>query len=163
MNKVRNFGIALVIPILVIVIFLILNTFTKKPQKAHDFSAGTDSGKVISLYDNLGKKNTALIFIDPEIEGSNKVLSKLITKKDELDIIAISVSSLTEQKQKELLPKEALELEKLCLTGGSEAIEKYNIGNAPITYFIDKDGYVTDAFVGSIKDESLEKIIKKLA
>ena len=42
-------------------------------------------------------------------------------------------------------------------------IEKYNIGNAPITYFIDKKGYVVDAYVGSIKDESINKLIEKMA
>ena len=162
MNKVRNFAIMLGTLFLFIIIFLVLSVTTKKPQKAYDFAAGTHTGEVINLYDNLGKTPTALMFFDPEIEGSNTVLSKLIAKKDGFDIVAISVSALPEQKQKELLPENWDTVSHLCFEG-SEAIEKYNIGNAPITYFIDKDGYIIDAYVGNIKETSIEKLIKKLA
>ncbi len=162
MNKVRNFGVMLLVLLLCVAVFGAVSFFSKKPQKAHDFSAGTHNGQVISLYDNLGKSATVLIFIDPEVEGSNVVLEKLLSQKDNIDIIAVSVSSLDEKKQRELLPKSAFTIEKLCFEG-SEAVEKYNIGNAPITYFIDKDGYVQEAYVGNIKPESIEKIIKKIA
>ena len=74
-------------------------------------------------------------------------------------ILYWQVPTYSEQEKLLLLP--FLELEKLCFES-SEAIEKYNIGATPVTYFIDKDGYVVDVFVGAIRDSSIEKCIEKI-
>ncbi len=164
MNRIRNFLVAAGVFVLVIVIYLTLSVVTKKPQKAYDFSAGTQHGQVVSLSDNYGKRGSVVIFIDPEIEGATKLLSQIIKLHGDADIIALSVSELPENEQKEKLKAasaDILELEKLCFES-SEAIEKYNIGATPVTYFIDKDGYVVDVFVGAIRDSSIEKCIEKI-
>ena len=109
-------------------------------------------------------RGSVVIFIDPEIEGATKLLSQIINLHGDADIIALSVSELPENEQKEKLKAasaDILELEKLCFES-SEAIEKYNIGATPVTYFIDKDGYVVDVFVGAIRDSSIEKCIEKI-
>ena len=161
MNRIRNFLVAAGVFVLVIVIYLTLSVVTKKPQKAYDFSAGTQHGQVVSLSDNYGKRGSVVIFIDPEIEGATKLLSQIIKLHGDADM---SVSELPENEQKEKLKAasaDILELEKLCFES-SEAIEKYNIGATPVTYFIDKDGYVVDVFVGAIRDSSIEKCIEKI-
>ena len=78
MNRIRNFLVAAGVFVLVIVIYLTLSVVTKKPQKAYDFSAGTQHGQVVSLSDNYGKRGSVVIFIDPEIEGATKLLSQII-------------------------------------------------------------------------------------
>ncbi|MBQ8605986.1 MAG: hypothetical protein IJ408_04555 [Clostridia bacterium] len=161
MNRTKNFLIIICVALVFVASFLIMSALTKDPQPAIDFVAGTHTGEVISLYDNLGKTPTALIFIDPEVEGSNEILKKFIARKDKIDVIAISVSELPEQEQKKLLPEGWETLPKLCFEKGN-AVEKYNIGNAPITYFIDKDCYVVDAYPAGIKDETIDKKIEKL-
>lgn len=162
MNKTRNFLIILAVLLVFVISFFVLSLFKDKgPQMSHDFAAGTHRGEVISLHDNIGKTATALIFFDPSVEGSNATLSKFIAKRDKIDVIAVSVSDLSEDEQKKLLPEGWDTLDKLCFDG-TEAVPKYNIGNAPIIYFIDKDGYVQDVYVASIKDETIDKLIEKL-
>ena len=161
MNRIRNFGIALAVFVLVIAVYLTLTVVTKKPQKAYDFSAGTQNGEVISLSESYRKHGTVLIFIDPEVEGSTELLSRIIEKKEDADIIALSVSALSEQEQKEMLSDDILALPKLCFES-SEATEKYNISAAPVTYFIDTDGYVQEVYIGAMKDSSIEKCIAKI-
>ncbi len=161
MNRIRNIGIAAGVLLLVIVIFFTLRAVTKKPQKAHDFTVGTQSGKVISLSDNFKKRGTVVIFIDPEVEGSTLLLSRIIKANGGADVIALSVSSLSESEQRQKLTDDILELDGLCFEC-TDAIEKYNIGAAPVTYFVDADGYVKDAFIGAMSDKSIEKSLKKI-
>lgn len=161
MNRTRNFLIIAAVLLVFVISFFVFSLFSEEPQKAHDFSAGTHTGEVISLSDNFGKKATVLIFIDPEVAGSNEVLSKLIARKDKIDVVAVSVSKLSEEEQKKLLPVGWEGISKLCFEG-SAAIEAYKIGNAPITYFIDKDGFVIDVFPANVRDKTIDKLIEKL-
>ena len=161
MNKVRNFCFAVIAILVLIVLVMTISVITKKPQPAIDFDAVSYNGTEFKLSDNFKKCGTVLIFIDPEIAGSNEVLSKLMARKDKIDIIAVSVSKLPEAEQKKLLPSGYESLEKLCFEG-SQAIEKYKIGNAPITYFIDKEGYVRDVFPANVREKTIDKLIEKL-
>jgi len=161
MNRVRNFLICIGVALVCVCAYLLVSVLTKSPEPALDFSAATASGEVISLSDNFQKRATVLIFIDPEVEGSLLVLDKVIQNAGAAEVLAISVSSLPVDEQKKLLNEKALALDKLCFEG-SEAIETYNIGNAPITYFIDIDGLVQNAFVGNIKEETIVKYIEKI-
>lgn len=72
----------------------------------------------------------------------------------------LSVSCLS-RSSAEKLSDDILALEKLCFES-SEAIEKYNIGAAPVTYFIDKEGYVREVYVGAMRDSSIEKCIEMI-
>ena len=161
MNRIRNFLVAAGVFVLVIVIYLTMSVVMKKPQKAYDFSAGTQHGQVISLSDNYGRCGSVVIFIDPEVEGATNLLSRIIERGGQADIIALSVSELSEQEQREKLSDDILALKKLCFES-SEAIEKYNIGAAPVTYFIDKEGYVREVYVGAMRDSSIEKCIEMI-
>lgn len=161
MNRIRNFGIAFLIFVLFIAIYLTMTVVTKKPQKAYDFSAGTQNGQVISLFDNLGKRGSVVIFIDPEVEGATRLLSRIIERRGDADIIALSKSELSEEEQREKLPEDILALEKLCFEC-SEAVETYRIGATPVTYFVNKDGYVVDVYVGAMRDSSIDKCIEKI-
>ena len=58
--KKPKFAFIILVPVVFIISFLLVSIFTKKPQAAYDFTTGTHKGEVISLYDNLGKQNTAL-------------------------------------------------------------------------------------------------------
>lgn len=100
MNRIRNFLVAAGVFVLVIVIYLTMSVVMKKPQKAYDFSAGTQHGQVISLSDNYGRCGSVVIFIDPEVEGATNLLSRIIERGGQADIIALSVSELSEQEQR---------------------------------------------------------------
>lgn len=162
MKKMPKFGFIILVPIVFIISFLLVSLFTKEPVKAYDFTTGTSTGEVISLYDNLGKQNTALIFFDPEVEGSNQVMERLAKRKDKIDVIAISVSSMSQDKQMSLIPGNAKEGIKLCFVA-KDVVKKYNVGNAPVVHFIDKEGYVKKSFIGALKQETIDKQIDKMA
>ena len=134
----------------------------KKPQPAIDFTAVSQNGVRFTLSENYGKSGTVLIFIDPETEGSVSLANKLIANRKNADIIAVSVSKLSADEQKKLLGENILALEKLCFDS-ADIIETYNIGNAPITYFIDKQGLVQNGFVGDIKEETINKYIDRVS
>ncbi len=147
--------------VVVVFSFFIVRAFTKPPQQAIDFSFATHSGSVNGLFDIAKTNGAVLIFFDPEVEGSNDVLTRVISGAGDTTVIAVSVSTLDEGKQLELLPQNAKTLENLCFVS-EEIVKLYNIGNAPVTYFIDSEFYVTDAYVGNIKDETIKKCVGKL-
>ena len=113
------------------------------------------------LFDEARENGAALIFFDPEVEGSNDVLTRVIANKGSCEIVAVSVSKHEADKQLELLPENAKSLENLCFVS-DEIVKQYNIGNAPVTYFINNEFYVTDAFVGNIKDKTIQKCFEQL-
>lgn len=160
MHKVRNIFLFILGAVVIVVGVMFVSLLFKKPQMSHNFTATAQDGSVFSLHDNVGVKSTALIFIDPQVEGSNDVFSKLLTQKDNIDIVAVSVSALSKEEQLKLLPEGGATLSKLCFD--SDAVEIYNIGNAPVLYFIDKEGYVQKAFIGSVKQSSIDKQVASL-
>lgn len=155
MNKVRNIAIGFLMIVTLCVIVIAVTLFTKdKPQMSIDFFANTWSGEQITLHGNIGKTPTVLVFFDTEVEGSLEVLDKVIKNADGAEVIAVSVKSTDAKEQFEKLSDNAKKLEKLCFEG-ADAISKYNIQSAPVTYFIDTDGYVTGAYIGNIKEQSI--------
>lgn len=162
MNKIKNIGIAMGVVLLVAVLFVVISAVTKKPQKAYDFTVATQNGNVISLFDNYQKRGSAVVFFDPETEGSTELLSRIIKNAGSVDVLALSVSKKPIDEQRKLLGADILALDKLCFEC-SEAIEKYNIGNPPVSYFIDSDGYVQSVYIGAMRDSSIEKSIRKIS
>ena len=162
MNRFRSIAVAVGVLALVAVIFLLLTLTHKEPQHALDFTVGARSGQVLRLSDNFGKRGTVVMFIDPELEGSNDLLERVAAKKGDCALLALSVSVLPESEQLSLLPESVRELDGICFEC-SDAVEKYNVSHAPITYFIDKDGLVREAYVGAMRDKSIEKCIKMIA
>ena len=161
MNKVRNVAIGFGVVVVFIVCFFVVSVLTEKPQKVIDCTFATQSGGITDIKTVARDGGAVLIFIDPEVEGSVDVLEKVIKHKGDANIIAVSVSKLDAKEQLELLPKKVRELEYLVLDG-KEIAKTYNIGNPPITYFVDSEFWVKDVFVGNISDKSVKKTIEKI-
>ncbi len=159
-NFSRNILFTVIVFVIFIASFFIVKAFTKPPQQALDFAYATSDGAVSGLFDEAKGKGAVLIFFDPEVEGSNDVLSRVVTNSGDATVIAVSISELDKQKQLELLPENARNLKNLCFKS-EEIIKLYNIGNAPVTYFVNPEFYVTDAFVGNIKDTTIQKCVNK--
>jgi len=159
-NLSRNILFTTVVALVFIASFFIVKAFNKPPQQALDFAYAAADGSVSGLFDEAKKSGAVLIFFDPEVEGSNDVFSRVVTNAGDATVIAISVSSLDKQKQLELLPENVRGLKNLCFNG-ADVVKKYNIGNAPVTYFVNTEFYVTDAFVGNIKDSTIQKCVEK--
>ena len=159
-NLSRNILFTVLVCIIFIASFFIVKAFTKPPQQALDFAYAAADGSVSGLFDEAKKSGAVLIFFDPEVDGSNEVFSKIADNAGNAAVIGISVSSLEKSKQLELLPENVKELKNLCFNG-ADIVAQYNIGNAPVTYFVNKEFYVTDAFVGNIKDTTIQKCVEK--
>ena len=161
MNKVRNILIAVCVGVVFMVSYMIISALIKPPQKAIDFGYHTVGGTVSRLYTEARDDGAVLIFIDPELEGSNKILESVIKHAGDIPVIAVSVKD-ENSAHLAMLPESARNLENLVLDG--QEIEKlYNVTDrAPITYFINNEFYVTQAFVGSIKEKTIESCIQKL-
>lgn len=161
MNRFRGIAVGLGALALVAVIYFSLTLMHREPEHAFDFAVGAHNGQVVRLSDSFGKRGTVVMFIDPEIEGSNDLLERIAAKKGGCALLALSISALPEDEQLSLLPESVRELDGLCFEC-SDAVEKYNVSHAPITYFIDKDGLVREAYVGAMRDKSIEKCIKMI-
>ncbi len=164
MRKKPSFARSILFTVIVCLVFLasyfIVKAFTKPPEKALDFAYATADGGVSGLFDEARNSGAVVIFFDPEVEGSNDVLSRVVANSGDAAVIAVSVSKLDKQKQLELLPENAKNLENLCFES-KDIVSLYNIGNAPVTYFVNTEFYVTDAFVGNIKDSTIKKCVSK--
>ncbi len=147
--------------VVLVAAFFIARAFTRPPQMALDFAFARADGSVTGLFDEARQSGAALIFFDPEVEGSNDVLTRVISNRGECEVVAVSVSSLDAKKQLELMPDNAKTLKNLCFVS-EEIVKLYNIGNAPVTYFINNEFFVTDAFVGNIKDKTIQKCFEQL-
>ena len=161
MKKSTRVLFFILVCVVIVASFFIVKAVTKPPQMALDFAFARGDGSISGLFDEARDNGCVLIFFDPEVEGSNDVLTRVIANRGECEVIAVSVSKLDSEKQLELLPDNAKTLKNLCFVG-EEIVKKYNIGNAPVTYFINNEFYVTDAFVGNIKDKTILKCFEQL-
>lgn len=161
MKRFRGILVAAGVLALVAAIYFMLTLFHKEPDHAIDFTVGAHTGQVLRLSDNYGKRGSIVMFIDPGIEGSNALMERIAQRADGAFFFALSVSGLPEEEQLALLPESVRGLEGLCFEC-SDAVEKYNVGHAPLTYFIDKDGIVREAYVGAMRDSSIEKCVKMI-
>ena len=161
MNRVRNILVAVAVGVVFMVAYLIISAVTKPPEKALDFGYHTVDGTVSRLYTQARDDGAVLIFIDPELEGSNKILESVIKHAGDTPVIAVSVKD-ENSSHLAMLPESARNLENLVLDG-KEIEELYNVTDrAPITYFINNEFYVEQAFVGTIKEKTIESCIQKL-
>ena len=153
MNKVRNTVIFVVSAIIIICLVVVIKSATKKPQSALDFTFKSENGTAYSLKD-VCKDGGVLVFFDPEVEGSNTVLERIAKTAGKAPVVAVSTSSESVDTQKSLLPKSCKNLNYLCFES-AEILKLYNIGNAPVTYFIDSEFFVVNACVGHIKEKTI--------
>ena len=162
MNRVRNIFIIIGIVIVSLCLALILKVIFKDPEPVKDVSFEVFGGECTKISDVAVKDGAAIVFFDPDIEGSLKVLKKVIKNKKDCSVIAVSVSKKSVDEQLEKLPEQVKELKYLVFES-KDFIKAYNIGNPPVTYFVDKKLLVQDAFVGDIKEKSIKKCFEKIS
>ncbi len=165
----RPFLIVLGVALVFILTFFILSLFIgdKEPQPAIDIvGVEKDGATLYSLSENFGKKGVALVFFELEHRHSQEVMQRMVPKAKELgvEVVAVCVSDLS---IKESLQKmEALKMplaEHTLFDLQGEMAKKYNVSTAPCTYFIDKNGMMVDAYLGTISEDSIEKELKAIA
>ncbi len=153
-NKLIMIGIVLLI--------LSWQAIQSKPsdeKKAADFSLQSLTGQSVSLRDYQGKVvilNFWATWCAPclrEMPELESLYQKY--KDDDLQIIGIAVVS-----KKEDIPKqvETTGVTYPVLIGNKKIIADYGyFSSIPHTFLIDKEGFISEVFAGSIKKEKLEK------
>ncbi len=140
----------------------------KDPKPAPDLTGVTADGKTLySLSDNRGKSGTVLLFFDTETPKALELMQQLsaaVPKYETVDVVAVSVGKGSIEEQLSALKEQEITLfPHILFDTDGEMAKTYNIGNTPITYFIDKNGLIQDAYVASISEKSLEKALKSIA
>ena len=140
----------------------------KKKVKASDFTVYDEKLNEVKLSDYQGVPvvlNFWASWCPPcreEMPGFNEV-----SKKYDEDKIAILMINLTDGQRETMTEAKTFILKnnykmKTLFDNNMEAANKYNITSIPRTIFIDKDGYITQDYSGSISEENLENQIKLL-
>lgn len=160
MNKTRNFFIFLGIAVLVVVVCLGASLLFKKPQKFIDFTVTLEDNTEFTLSDSVNTAPTVLVFADPDDEYTKSVFEALGDTGD-VRLVALTTSELEKADQLDKFSLVAQNADVLVLNS-RPALDAYNVSAAPITYFIDKDGYVQDVFIGKFKPETAKKSLKKI-
>lgn len=164
----RLFMIVLSGALALLLIFFILSLFIgkKDPQPALDIAGVTADGTTHSLGEHLGKESVALVFFELEHRHSREVMQRIVpeAEKQGVTVVAVCVSDLSVAeslaKMKELAMPAPTHL--LFDTEGKMA-EKYNVTAPPCTYFIDKNGMMVDAYLGTISEKSAAAELKEIA
>ncbi|MBR6793033.1 MAG: TlpA family protein disulfide reductase, partial [Clostridia bacterium] len=113
-----------------------------------------------SLSDNLGKTGTVLVFFDCETPKAIEVMQLIsqVAPNYNVDVMAVSKGTGTVEEQLNRIKENKITVFPHTLFDTDGEISKaYNITNTPVTYFIDKEGRITDAYIASISEKSLKK------
>lgn len=140
----------------------------KKRVKAADFTVYDEKLNEVKLSDYKGIPvvlNFWASWCPPckkEMPGFNEV-----SKKYSGDKIAILMINLTDGQRESMSQAKNFISEnnykmKVLFDNNMEAANKYNITAIPRTIFIDKDGYITQDYSGTISEDTLEGQIKLL-
>lgn len=141
--------------------------FNKK-VKAADFTVYDEKLNEVKLSDYKGIPvvlNFWASWCPPckaEMPGFNEM-----SKKYSKDKIVILMINLTDGQEETMNQAKAFILEnnykmKILFDNKMEATNKYNITSIPRTIFIDKDGYITQDYLGAISENILDGQIKLL-
>lgn len=165
----RPFLIILSVALIFLLTFYILTLFIgkKDPRPALDITGVEADGKTLhSLSEHLGKEPVALVFFELEHRHSQEVMQRIVPKAEELgvEVVAVCVSDLTIEeslaRMKELeMPTPA----HLLFDLDGAMAKKYNVSAAPCTYFIDKNGMMVDAYLGTISEKSAAAELEEIA
>ncbi len=138
-----------------------------EPQKALDITGVcADEQTLYSLSDNYGQKGTILVFFDLDTGKAVELMESLreITPDyPEVDVIAVSTTQGTIAEQKQRLAELKIDFPHILFDIDGEMAKTYQISGTPITYFIDKNGYVQEAYVSVISAKSLRKELAALS
>lgn len=166
----RTALITAAVAVVFILAYLIISAIwsPREPQYAPDITGVTADGKSLySLSENRGKKGTVLLFFDHDTPKAMEVLSQIAAAAPDyetVDVIAVATGEGTIPQQLTILKEQEIpDLPHLLFDLDGEMAKTYNIGNTPITYFIDKNGLIVDAYVASISEKSLQKALKAIA
>ena len=160
----RRILIILGVAIIFLISYLLASLFLgSKPQPALDITGPDGEGVLHSLSDHFGKEPSVLLFFDTETEKATELLNQLIALKKDYDFALVAVATgenLNEQKAalKEMDIDPAL----ILFDVEGEMAETYNVNATPVTYFIDKNGIVQEAFLSSISAKTLKKTLSAL-
>lgn len=167
-KALRPFLITLVVALVLVLTFYILTLFIGKrdPRPAIELTGKDVEGSTIFLSDCRGRSGVALVYFELEHRHSQEVVQRIIPKAKELGVEVIAVCQ-TDLSAKECLARmKELKMptpEHLLLDPKGELSAVYNVSTAPCTYFIDKNGMILDAYLGTISEPSAEKELKAIA
>ncbi|MBQ8893652.1 MAG: TlpA family protein disulfide reductase [Clostridia bacterium] len=156
------------VAVVFILAYLILSAVWKEeePQYAIDITGVTADGKTLySLSDNYGEQGTVLVFFNHNTGKAIEVLQQIskIAPEYDADVIAVATGegtiseqiAIMEENDITVFPHTLFDLE-------GEMADAYNISGTPITYFIDKNGRIIDAYVASISEKSMRKTLEAI-
>ncbi len=167
MKNIAKYGrtalIVLAVALIFLLSYLVISSVWKKQehQYAPDITGVMADGKSLySLSENLEKTGTLLIFFDLDTDKAVEVLQLISSVAPEynIDVIAVSTGKGTIEEQTALLNEKGITVFPHTLFDPKGEMAKiYNITGTPVTYFIDKTGRITDAYIASISEKSLRK------
>ena len=156
------------VAILFLLSYFIISFFSKdhEPQAAYDVTGVmADGSSLYSLSDNYGKTGTVLVFFDIDTGKATELLTQLHAAAPDypVDILAVATSKKTMEEQKRQLEELGVDFPHILFDLDGKMAETYNVHGTPVTYFIDKNGLIQDAFIASISEKSLRKALASLA
>ncbi len=167
-SAARTTIVILVVALIFFLSYFIISSFLKdhSPQQAYDITGVADDGTtLISLSDYFGTKGTVLVFFDIDTGKAIDLLQQLSSLAPDypVTIFAVATSRKPIEEQKNLLKEDGITLPVLAFDVQGEMAETYNVHGTPVTYFIDKNGAVQEAYIASVSTKSLIKSMKKIA
>ncbi len=167
-NFARRVLVVLGVAVLCLISWLIADLIIgDEPQKAIDITGVcADEKTLYSLSDNYGQKGTVLVFFDLDTGKAVELMERLrdiAPDYPNVDVIAVSTTKGTIAEQKKRLAERNIDFPHILFDIDGEIAKTYQISGTPITYFIDKNGYVQDAYVSVISAKSLKKELSALS
>lgn len=181
MNKNKNIILAVLVIIILIVIFIIQNPFKETESiigelqnnentgldignLAPDFILQSLNGNNVQLSSFRGKKAVVVNFwatwCPPCREEMPAFEDIFVRNKDELEILGVNL-----QESERAINNFLLEIPvtyRLLLDPNSDVKELYNVFTQPVTYFIDKEGFIVDKKFGQLIPQEIEDKFGKL-
>lgn len=157
------------VAIVFLISYFIISAVWKEdePQYAYDITGVTADGETLySLSDNYGSTGTVLIFFNHDTGKAIELMQQLSAAAPDyhVDVIAVATGEGTIEEQKAIMEENGITVFPHTLFDlDGEMAKTYNIHGTPITYFIDKNGLITEAFVASISEKSLHKCLAAIA
>lgn len=160
--------IALVMLLLIICVFVLPLVFRdKKSQPAIDITGVTADGQTqFTLSENEGKIGTVLIFFNHNTGKAIETMQMLseLAPNYNVDVVAVATGSGTIEEQLAIMKEHEITVFPHTLFDLEGKMAKaYNVKGTPVTYFIDKNGLVVDAFISTISEKSMKKNLSAIA
>lgn len=129
-------------------------------NKAPDFELKTLSGGTSKLSDYKGKKVMLNFWATwcPPCKAEMPAMQKFYeANKDNVEILAVNMD--TQNDVAGFIKEKGITFP-ILLDEKNEVNQNYQILSIPTTFFIDEQGIITHKFIGSMKEEDMEKYTK---